>query len=172
MRFQIAVLGATGYIGTPYREEIRAAAGDAEIVALAARRRQRLEAAKQLDGAQLATQDWQEAVEHPDVNCVLVATPDALHHQEVLRCAELGKHVICEKPVGINAEQAADMLRAITDSGVAHVVPFWTRYVPGVARAREIVQAGDLGGIKAVVYRLHYPRPESMPFSCRVQSPV
>ncbi len=167
MKFGIGVLGATGYIGTPYRREIRESAGEATIVALCARRRERLEAAAKEDGAVLATGDWRAVVEHPDVNLVIVATPDVLHHEAVLACAALGKHVFCEKPVGMNAGEAREMWTAVRDGGVGHHVPFWTRYVPLFARAREIVREGTLGEINVVIYRWHNPRPTSMPFTWR-----
>ena len=167
MEFRIGVLGATGYIGTPYRSEIREASGEAKIVALCARRRDRLEAAAREDGARFITHDWREVVEHPDVNLVVVATPDALHHEAVIACARNGKHVVCEKPVGLNAIEAREMWHAYRDAKLGHYVPFWTRYVDVFTRARKIVAGGELGAIKAVIYRWHNPRPAAMPFTWR-----
>ncbi len=157
MEFRIGVIGATGYIGTPYRSEIREASGEAKIVALCARRRDRLEAAAREDGATLITHDWRQVVEHPEVNLVVVATPDALHHAAVIACARNGKHVVCEKPVGLNATEAREMWNAYRDAKLGHYVPFWTRYVDVFTRARKIVAAGELGAIKAVIYRWHNP---------------
>src|SRR4051812_40150760 len=99
MKFGVGVVGATGYIGTPYRAEIREAKDDATVVALSARRRDRLEAAAREDGAAFVTDDWRAVVGHPAVNFVIVATPDALHYDVVMACAAAGKHVLCEKPV-------------------------------------------------------------------------
>ena len=167
MKFNVGVIGATGYIGTPYRKEIREAADDAKIVALCARRRDRLEAAAKEDEAEFLTDDWREVVEHPGVNFVLVATPDALHHEAVMACAAEGKHLLCEKPVGINAQQAYEMWSAYKGTGLGHYVPYWTRYVDVFRRAREIVAEGMLGEIKAVIYRWQNPRPAAMPFTWR-----
>ncbi|HIM68122.1 MAG TPA: Gfo/Idh/MocA family oxidoreductase, partial [Verrucomicrobia bacterium] len=126
-QFNVGVIGATGYIGAPYRAEIREADG-ARIVALCARRRDLLETAGEEDGADLITVDWREVAQHPDVNFVVVATPDALHHEAVMACADAGKHLLCEKPVGVNAAEAYEMWAAYRDAGLAHYVPFWTRY--------------------------------------------
>lgn len=167
MKFGVGVLGATGYIGTPYRTEIRQSPEDATIVALCARRRDLLEAAAKTDGAAFITDDWRQVVGHPDVNLVVVATPDALHHQAVMACAAAGKHVVCEKPLGMNAGEAWAMWKAIRDASLGHFVPFWTRYVPVFERARQIVGDGTLGEVKAVVYRWHNPRPADMPFTWR-----
>ncbi len=166
MKIGVGVIGATGFIGTPYRDEMREC-DDVRIVALCARRRDRLAAALRKDQASLATDDWRAVVEHPDVNFVVVATPDALHHEAVLACAAAGKHLLCEKPVGVNATQAQEMLSAYRRAGLAHFVPFWTRYAPVVIRAKEIVAAGTLGEIKSVIYRWHNPRPAAMPFTWR-----
>ena len=167
MKLGIAVLGATGYIGTPYRDEIRESGPDARIVTLCARRRDRLEAAGRQDRAALITEDWRAAIEHPDVNCVVVATPDALHFESVMACAALKKHVFCEKPVALNTRQAHEIWSAFQTSSLGHFVPFWTRYVPVFAKAREVVQSGVLGEIQTVVYRWHNPRPAAIPFTWR-----
>jgi predicted dehydrogenase len=167
MPFGIGVLGATGFIATPYRKEIRESAGEARIVALCGRRRELLEAAGREDQARLTTADWRRVVEHPDVNVVLVCTPDALHHEAVMACAAQRKHVFCEKPVGVNAGQAGEMWKAVRDAGIGHFVPFWTRYVPVCLRARELVRQGVLGDIRSVIYRWHNPRPATMPFTWR-----
>ena len=167
MRFGLGIIGATGYIGTPYRAEIRQSPDDAKIVALCARRQDRLAAAAKEDGAELATSDWREVVEHPDVNLVLVLTPDALHFEPAMACAGLGKHLFCEKPVGMNVDEAAKIWQAYRGTQLGHFVPYWTRYVPIFQRARQLVAEGQLGEIKAVVYRWHNPRPASMPFTWR-----
>lgn len=167
MHFRLGILGATGYIATPYRSEIRQSPDEARIVAMCARRREQLEAAAREDGAILATDDWRAVVEHPDVNTLLVATPDALHYEPVMAAVRLGKHIICEKPIGVNVAQAHDMWTACRESGVGHFVPFWTRYVPVFRRAREVVQSGMLGQIRAANLRWVNPRPLSMPFTWR-----
>lgn len=167
MNFNVGIIGATGYIGTPYRSELRSAQGEARIIALCARRRELLERAAREDGAELITDDWRQVVEHAAVNFVVVATPDALHYEPIMACARLRKHVLCEKPVGLSARQAYEMWAAYRDSGLGHFVPYWTRYVPVFARARELVASGRLGEVRAVIYRWHNPRPAAMPFTWR-----
>mgnify|MGYP003339862063 CR=1 FL=1 len=167
MKFGIGVLGATGYIGTPYRREIREASGDSRIVAVCGRRLDLLQAAGIEDGADLVTTRWREVVEHPEVNLVVICTPDALHYEEVMACVEQRKHVVCEKPIGMNIAQARAMWSAVREAGVGHFVPFWTRYVPVCIRARQLVKAGRLGELRSIVCRWHNPRPPSMPLTWR-----
>jgi predicted dehydrogenase len=165
--FGVGVIGATGYIATPYRAEIREASDDARIIALSARRRELLESAAKEDSAEFITDDWRQVIEHPGVNFVVVATPDALHYEAVMACAARRKHVVCEKPIGMNVREAHEMWTAIRDARVGHFVPFWTRYVPVFVRAREVLRAGTIGELKAVIYRWHNPRPAAMPFTWR-----
>ena len=167
-QFNIGVLGATGFIGTPYREEIRQSTG-AKIVALCARRRDLLEAAQKQDQAILITNDWREVVEHPDVNLILVATPDALHYEAVMAAAAAGKHMICDKPIGMNAQEASDMWAAYGDADkkLVHFVPYWTRYFDIFVRAKEVVESGVLGDIRGIIYRWFNPRPPDMPLTWR-----
>jgi len=167
MHVGVGVLGATGYIGAPYRNEIRQSGDAARIVALCARRQDRLREAASQDGAALVTDQWQDVVEHPDVDLVLVLTPDALHFEPIMACATRQKHVVCEKPVGIDARQASTMWQAIRQAGVFHFVPYWTRYHPLFLRARQFVDEGRLGVVQGVVYRWHNPRPRNMPYTWR-----
>ncbi len=167
MKFGVGVIGATGFIGTPYRSEIRETPEDARLVALCARRRDRLDAAAKEDGAELVTEDWRQVVEHPDVNLVLICTPDALHYEPAMASAAHKKHLLCEKPVGVDAREAHEIWAAYREAGLGHYVPFWTRYVDVFRRGREIVAAGTLGEINAVIYRWHNPRPAAMPFTWR-----
>lgn len=166
--FRVGVLGATGFIGAPYRAEIRECE-EAQVVALCARREDLLAQAAEEDGAELATTDWRQVVEHPGVNLVIVATPDALHHEAVLACAARGKHLLCEKPVGMNAGEAGEMWKLYRDASpaLAHFVPFWTRMVRVFGIAREIVAAGELGEIVSTVFRWQNPRPATMPLTWR-----
>ena len=170
MEYRIGVIGATGYIGTPYRQEIRDSSYDAEIVAVCARRRDRLEQAAKEDGARLATDDWRQIVEDPEVNLVLVLTPDALHIEPVLAAANAGKHILCEKPLGKDVAEARAMWKAADENNIATFVPYWTRYVPVFQRAKEVVDEGTLGDVRAVVYRWQNPRPLAMPFTWRDDS--
>lgn len=162
----IGILGATGYIGTIYRRELRSCTG-ARIVGLAARRKSLLEEAKEEDSALLATENWQEVVEHPDVDLVIVATPDAYHQEQALHCAKSNKHLFCEKPIGMNLAQAKAIFEAYQNLDRFTFVPFWTRYSPPFVRAKQLVDSGRLGDIRAVIYRWHNPRPRDVPKTWR-----
>ena len=132
--FRVGVIGATGFIGTPYRQEIREAPDHARLTCLCARRRDLLDAAGAADGVTSLTDDWREVVGHPQVDVVLVATPDALHHEAVMACAAARKHVICEKPIGVNAREAWEIWSAYRDTPAWEFARFLSRAERGTPR--------------------------------------
>ena len=167
LKFRVGVIGATGYIGTPYRQEMRNAGDKFEIVALCARRPEPLAAAALEDGCDFTTSDWRQVIQHPEVDLVMVTTPDRLHYEPVMAAAAAGKHIFCDKPVGADSKEAGQMWRACRDARVAHYVPYWNRHIPLFRRTREILAAGTLGDLRGVMYRWHNPRPAGMPFTWR-----
>ena len=168
----IGVLGATGNIGGKYRAELRAIPEQARIVALCARRRERLQRARDEDGAELITTDWREVVGHPGVEAVLIATPDDQHLEPALACAAAGRHLICEKPVARTAAEAVAIREAFRDSGLGHFVPFWSRYEPPLVRARELIADGAVGRVRWFTYRRHMPRTAGSAFTWRDDAAV
>lgn len=165
--FNVGIIGATGFIGTPYREEIREVPESARIVALCARRLDRLEDAARTDGCDFITQDWREVVHHPKVDLVVIVTPDRLHREPALAAAAARKHLFCDKPIGADVTEAYEIWSAYQNSGLGHYVPYWTRYEPKFRRVKELIESGTLGEIKVAIYRWHNNRPISMPFTWR-----
>ncbi len=90
----------------------------------------------------------EEVVGADDVDVVLVATPVEVHAEAVSAALAAGKHVLCEKPLGADPEEARELLEQAEDSGVTHACGFNYRYVPAVALARELVEAGRLGELR------------------------
>ena len=168
----VGVLGATGNIGRKYRAELREIPEQARIVALCARRRERLRRARDEDGAELITTDWRAVVEHPDVEVVLIATPDDQHLEPALACAAAGRHLICEKPVARTAAEAVAIRDAYRDSALGHFVPFWSRYEPPLVRARELIAGGAAGRPRWFTYRRHMPRTAGSAFTWRDDASV
>jgi predicted dehydrogenase len=81
--------------------------------------------------------------EEPDI--VVVATPNDLHHPMTLAALEAGAHVLCDKPLALDARQALEMLHAADARRRRHIIPFWWRVLPVVTRAHELLADGSLG---------------------------
>ena len=74
--------------------------------------------------------------------------PNSLHAEPTIAAAEAGKHVICEKPLGRDADESLRDLARVAATGVKHLCAFNYRFVPAVRLAREMIEAGELGEIR------------------------
>lgn len=92
--------------------------------------------------------DWRKLVTRPDIDLVDICTPSGPSHTEIaLAAAEAGKHIFCEKPLAANLADARQMLAAVEQAGVKHMVNFNYRRCPAVALAKKMIENGLLGEI-------------------------
>jgi predicted dehydrogenase len=85
------------------------------------------------------------ADEHVDV--VHLTTPNNLHYPQVKQALAAGKHVVCEKPLAVTAEESAELVELAERSGLVHCTNFNIRFYPAVQEARERVRAGEVGDV-------------------------
>lgn len=84
---------------------------------------------------------------NPDIDAVYVITPNALHHDQVIRVAKAGKHVISEKPMAINAKQGQEMVDACKNANVKLLVGYRMHFEPHTLEIVRMRKAGDFGKI-------------------------
>jgi predicted dehydrogenase len=104
------------------------------------------EAEERLGFEEYAT-DWREVVAHPEVEVVNVASPNHLHLEMVRAAARERKHVFCEKPVGCNSRETAEIAKLAREAGVLSWVGYNYRWAPVVQYARQVIQSGKLGDL-------------------------
>ena len=104
------------------------------------------EAAKRY-GYAAAYTDWRDLVADPAVNLLDNGGPNDLHAEPCIAAAEMGKHVLCEKPLARSAAEARRMLDAVSRAGITHMVGFNYRFVPAIRHARDLIHDGQLGTI-------------------------
>lgn len=92
-----------------------------------------------------AISDYREAVARPDVQAVIIATPNFLHAPIAHAAIAAGKHVLCEKPIALNYPEARDMYKAAEKAGVRHMTAFTYRFVPAMRYMRHLVKSGFVG---------------------------
>jgi len=80
-----------------------------------------------------------------EVDVVDICTPTHLHYPMVMEAAELGVHVVCEKPLALTVKQAAEMVTACRSAGVQLLVAHVVRFFPEYAQAKAAVEAGQIG---------------------------
>lgn len=91
-----------------------------------------------------------EALAEQSVDCVHITTPNYLHAPLVREALAAGKHVVCDKPLAMNAAEGEELLRLATKAGVVHAVNFNFRFYTLVRQMREAVRNGDLGEIYVI----------------------
>ena len=84
---------------------------------------------------------------NPDIDAVYVITPNALHHDEVIRVAKAGKHVICEKPMALNAKEGEEMIAACKKANVKLLVGYRMHFEPHTLEIIRMRNAGEFGKI-------------------------
>src|SRR5918996_457373 len=117
----------------------------AEVVALCGSEYDRVRTVANRFGIADVHTDYRELCSRGDLDGVTIATPNAFHAQQTLSAFEHGKHVLCEKPLAIDVQEAERMLYAAKSSGKVHQVAFTFRYGYAVRELRRRIQSGDIG---------------------------
>lgn len=104
-----------------------------------------LERRKQDWGIRNITTDPLALCSSPDVDAVIIATPNFTHHPIATAAARGGKHVMCEKPLGLNAGEVRSMYESARDAGVVHMTAFTYRFAPAMRYLRFLLTSGALG---------------------------
>ncbi|MBT3598050.1 Gfo/Idh/MocA family oxidoreductase [Verrucomicrobia bacterium] len=127
---------------------------DLEMHTICGRNKEALEAsAKELGWNNIST-SWEEVINNPEIDIVDINTPNDSHAEISIAAAKAGKHVLCEKPLGMTVAQCKEMVDAANEAGVVHMVCHNYRRIPAIAHARKMIEEGALGDI--FHYRARY----------------
>ena len=107
------------------------------------------EAAESL-GLPIADSDHEQFLARDNIDGVVVAVPNYLHREIALAALKAGKHVLCEKPLAMNAAEAAEMLSAAQSAGRVHMTAFTYGFAPAIQYLNHLVESGGLGEIRTV----------------------
>lgn len=140
---RIAMLG-TGFIAQ-FRAQVYARLQGARLVSVLGRDADRTRAfAARCGGAHPAT-DWEQLIAGPDFDAVDLCLPNHRHLEFGLIAAAAGKHILCEKPLGLNESESRQMLEAAEEAGVVHAYGENMLYAPDFREILDIVAAGTIG---------------------------
>lgn len=117
----------------------------AELVGVCDSNAELLEKRRHDWGVTKLTTDPESLCSDPDVDAVIIATPNFTHLPISLAAARGGKHVMCEKPLGLNAGEVRQMYRTARDHGVVHMTAFTYRFAPSMRYLKHLVSSGALG---------------------------
>ena len=158
-RLRLAVVG-TGLGSAPHFASLRDLAGEAEIAWVVSRSATGLARAPVPPQTKRTTR-LQEALDDPGLDAVLVLTPPASHHEVGCLAAAAGKHVLVEKPLGIDALRAMQLVHACERAGVRLGVMLQHRLREGPLALADLVQSGRLGAFVGGSASVRWWRPQA-----------
>lgn len=131
--------------------------GDITAHAIAARDHKRAVAFAEEHGLAHVEQSYETLLARSDIDLIYIALPASAHRQWAEAALYAGKHVLCEKPLAMNAKEARDMAAAAHETNKLLIEAFHYRHHPYFNRVLEIVNGGEVGRIQRIYGRLHVP---------------
>lgn len=159
-KYKFGILG-TGRMAGKMAEAFPFVAG-ATIGAVASRSQKSADRFAQQYGIGKAYNSYEAMMADPDIDVVFVATPHNLHHQNTLMSLNAGKHVLCEKPFAVNGREVREMIDMAREKNLFLMEALWSRFLPNIIKAKEIVESGKIGKIKLLKSHF-YIKPDFNP---------
>lgn len=138
----VAVIG-TGFMAGAHTEALRRLGFD--VVGLLGRRPESTRALAAQLRIGRSYDDLDDLLADPDVGVVHVTSPNDVHAEQVTAALEAGRHVVCEKPLGLTSKETADLVDLASRTGLVNAVCFNVRYAPQVHNAAGLVREGAIG---------------------------
>lgn len=152
-QFRIAIVGAGVWGDTHaaiYREHPMV-----DPVAICDQNEQRARALAQKYGLKKVYTHVDDLLSDGDFEAVSIVTPDHLHADIAVKCAQAGKHMLIEKPLATTREDVFRIVEAVNKAGVRAMVDLHNRWSPPFAEAKRLVDAGELGTVRNAYFRLN-----------------
>lgn len=101
--------------------------------------------------------DYRDALANPEIDAIILVSPTRFHREIAVAAAKAKKHVLCEKPLAVNEEEAQDIIDACKENQVKLQVGFMRRFDPGFVAAKEAIDAGEIGDVVLIKSLTHGP---------------
>jgi predicted dehydrogenase len=132
---------------------------DARLTAVSSRSAQRARAFADDFGVERAYGSVDDLISDEDVDIVYVATPHAQHAAIVGAALDAGRAVLCEKTFTTSLADTEDLVQRARDRRIFCMEAMWTRFIPLIVRAREIIADGRIGEVRSVIADLGFVAP-------------
>ena len=157
---KIAMLGS-GFIARFYAESLHAQRRSDNVITVYSRNIENAKKFSEDYNFSDFTDSMDEAIQHPEVDVVLISLPNHLHEMAVEKCAAAKKHVICTKPLGRTAAEAKRMLDLVEEAGIFGGYLEDLCYTPKFLKSLENIKQGDIGKVIWTKSREAHPGPHS-----------
>ncbi len=144
-KLKTAIIG-TGFMGKVHAEGIRRL-GDVEIAGVAASSEEKARQFGESIGVDRTTGDYKTLLADSTIQAVHILTPNALHYPMCKAALQAGKHVLCEKPFTVSAQEARELVALAAEKKLVNCIQHNLRYYPVVQHIRRMIEAGELGEI-------------------------
>lgn len=131
-------------------------ASDAEIIAIASRSRERVQQFASNFNIPNIYNTYEELIESPEVDAVYIALPNTHHKKWALAAIQAKKHVLCEKPIVLQASDLQELQSESRKHGVILMEAFMYRFHPQMAKAKELLKQGVIGDVLTIRSRFHF----------------
>lgn len=142
-----------GFIGVAHVEALRRLG--VEVVGVVGSTPERTASKADSLGLGKAYATVEEMAADPQVDVIHIASPNYAHADQVRKCLEAGKHVVCEKPLALNAADTADLVARADAAGLINAVCFNIRFYPANHQAMAMVAEGEIGEPKFITGSYH-----------------
>jgi predicted dehydrogenase/threonine dehydrogenase-like Zn-dependent dehydrogenase len=159
-RVRIALIGAGGFAKGMHLPNLRKLSGLYHIRAIVSSTGSNAKTTAQLFDADYASTNYQDVLDDPDVDAVLICTRHHYHAQQAMQAARAGKAIFLEKPMALNENELTQLTEVIKETGVPFMVGYNRRFSPSARRAKEIIS--DRKNPLMIFYRMNagYLSPE------------
>lgn len=146
--FHWAILGL-GKIARKFAEDLQRIP-DAKLVSVGSRSPERARDFAEQFGAEHSAGTYAGALEGPRVDAVYVATPHTTHRELTLLCLERGLPVLCEKPLGLNSGEVADMVATARRCNAYLMEALWSCFIPAIGEMKRLLDSGAIGQLESL----------------------
>jgi len=152
-----------GRIGKIHLSNIQRFCPDAQIVAACPVKGEHKAFLKE-NGVALYLDTFEEMLQVPKLDAVIIASPTAFHYEHILQAAQAGKHIFCEKPIDLDYEKVKNVAEVVAKAGIHFMVAFNRRFDPHIQQLKEAVDSGKVGSPRILKMTSRDPEPPPLDF--------
>lgn len=136
----------------------------AQLYAVASGDEEKRKECRELFGCPNVYGNYEDVLDDPKVQAVYIPLPNSMHKEWAIRAMRKGKHVLCEKPMALHAQDCLEMIQTAREQGVLLMEAFMYRYTDRVKKLREIIGSGEIGELRYIqsTFRFLLNRPNTI----------
>ena len=156
MQCNWGILGP-GYVATRAVIPAIQHVSNAHILAIASSNKERAQTASNQFSIERTYNGYQALLDDPDIHAVYISLPNHLHREWTIRAAQAGKHILCEKPLAMNASECDEMIAVCQDAHVLLMEAVMYRFHPRIIHLKRMLTANELGDLRFLHAAFSFP---------------